>query len=148
MKKELIVEIMIALMILLFLYASFSKIVNMAAFRHAMNNQPFPKWFVEVVVWTLPSTEIAVAAALAFTKTRLYGLYAFIILMGLFTLYISAILLHLFPRVPCSCGGVIQLLGWGPHLVFNLFFIALSITCLNINRGSSKQQKKNDIKNA
>ncbi|MCR8560767.1 hypothetical protein KXD93_24130 [Mucilaginibacter sp. BJC16-A38] len=126
MKKEVLIEVITALMILLFLYASFSKLVNIAAFVHSMQNQPFPKWFATLIVWTLPATEIAVSAMLVFEKTRLLGYYLFIGLMSAFSLYIGAILLHFFPYVPCTCGGVIQLLGWWQHLVFNLVFVFLA----------------------
>lgn len=134
MRKELILEIVTALLVLLFLYTSFSKLFEFAAFERAMYNQPFPHWFSALLIWTLPAVEIIVAIALFFPKTRLYGLYAFFLLMVLFTAYITAILLHFFPRVPCTCGGVIRALGWVNHLFFNLVFIALAGIALLINR--------------
>jgi len=54
-------------------------------------------------------------------------LYASLILMMAFTIYTVTVLLHAFRYVPCSCGGVIKKLTWPQHLVFNLFFVAISL---------------------
>lgn len=139
MKKEIIIECIIALLVILFLYASFSKIADLQAFKHAMRIQPFPHWFTGVLVWTIPPLEILVAVALTFGKTRLKGLYVFITLMSVFTLYISAILLRLFHRVPCSCGGIIQRLGWDQHFILNVFFIALACIAVVLIKQKARQ---------
>jgi len=31
------------------------------------------------------------------------------------------------PKLPCSCGGVIQKMTWGQHVIFNLFFTLLAL---------------------
>jgi hypothetical protein len=30
-------------------------------------------------------------------------------------------------NLPCSCGGIISKLSWKQHIIFNLFFIVLSV---------------------
>lgn len=127
MKKAILSETITALLVLLFLYAAFSKLADFAAFKAAMAKQPFPRWLPRATVYALPAVEISTAVLLVPAKTRLAGLCMFCGLMGLFTLYITAILLHLFPYVPCTCGGIISRLGWPQHLVFNLAFVALGI---------------------
>ncbi|MDX1365731.1 MAG: hypothetical protein R3243_16110, partial [Arenibacter latericius] len=47
-------------------------------------------------------------------------------LMILFVGYTVAVLFFA-PTLPCSCGGIISLLSWEQHLVFNLVFLLLSI---------------------
>jgi hypothetical protein len=91
-----------------------------------MNNQPLPNSWTPFLVWAIPLLEIAISIALLFEYTRLLGLYASLALMILFTVYTGIILLHFFPYIPCSCGGVIQKLTWSQHLILNLFYIALS----------------------
>jgi hypothetical protein len=54
--------------------------------------------------------------------------------MTIFTIYIGAIMAGFFINVPCSCGGLIQSLTWGEHLLFNLFFIALAFIAIVLNR--------------
>lgn len=134
-KRQVLLETISALLIMLFLYASLSKLLSFQAFVHQMDNQPFPNSWTPFLVWTLPSLEIAIALALMFERTRLTGLYTSFVLMILFTIYIAFILSHFFGYVPCSCGGVIEKLTWGQHLVFNLFFVALSFIGILIQRG-------------
>jgi putative oxidoreductase len=126
-KRQVLLESISALLILLFLYASLSKFLDFQRFIGDMNNQPFPKSMTFFLVWGIPSLEIAIALALIAERTRLAGLYASAALLGLFTLYTGAILLHFFAYIPCSCGGLIRKLSWRQHLVFNLFFMALSV---------------------
>ena len=126
-KKQVLLECASALLIILFLYASLSKFLDFSTFRHDMKIQPLPASLTPLLVWVIPCAEIVIAASLIFDHTRRLGLYSSLILMGLFTIYSIAILLHLFRYVPCSCGGVIKHLTWPQHHVFNLFFTALAV---------------------
>jgi putative oxidoreductase len=47
------------------------------------------------------------------------------------------ILAHFFPYIPCSCGGVIRKLTWPQHLVLNLFYVALSVLGLILQRSQN-----------
>jgi hypothetical protein len=124
---------------MLFLYASISKFLDFQRFTGEMNNQPLPNSWTPFLVWTVPSLEIAISVALIFERTRLVGFIASLSLMTLFTIYTAAILLHFFAYVPCSCGGVIRKLTWPQHLVFNLFFVALSVLGIILQRRSSSK---------
>ncbi len=116
-----------ALLILLFIYAAVSKLVDFDQFKAQMYNQTLPHEVTTVLIWTLPGIEILAAILLAFERTRLAGFYLSGILMFLFTGYISLVLLDFFSRVPCSCGGIIKSLDWKMHLLFNLFFLLLIV---------------------
>ena len=133
-KRQVTLEAIAALLILLFLYAGISKFLEFDRFIGEMNNQPFPNSWTPFLVWTIPSLEVVIALALMFERTRLPGLIASSILMTLFTLYTGSVLLHFFAYVPCSCGGVIRKLSWPQHMVFNLFFVALSILGIILQR--------------
>lgn len=133
-KKQVMLECVSALLILLFLYASLSKFMDFKTFIGEMNNQPLPKSWTPFLVWFIPCTEIVLSALLIFERTRLLGFYGSVVLMSLFTVYAMLILLHFFPRVPCSCGGIIKRLTWQQHLAFNLFFVALSVSGVIIQR--------------
>jgi hypothetical protein len=125
-KKQVMIECVAALLIVLFLYASLSKFLDFQTFIGEMNNQPMPNSWTPFLVWFIPCSEVAIALALLFEYTRLLGFYASLVLMTLFTVYTLIILLHFFSYIPCSCGGIIKKLTWGQHLVFNLVFVALS----------------------
>lgn len=62
----------------------------------------------------------------------------------MFTAYIF-IILSFTIYIPCSCGGVLETMGWTEHLVFNLFFVAMAsigvLTQLN-----TAQKKEDDYK--
>ena len=133
-KRQVFLEIISALLIMLFLYASISKFLDFQRFIHEMNNQPLPNEWTPFLVWTIPSLEIAIALSLMFERTRLIGLFAALVLMTLFTIYTVIILFHFFSYVPCSCGGVIRKLTWNQHLVFTLFFVVLSVTGIVLQR--------------
>ncbi len=125
-RAKIMPEIMAALLILLFVYAAASKLFDHAKFSEDMHNQPFPRWLAGALVWSVPAAELLITAGLLSERSRRRAFQASLILLTLFTLYIMAILLHWFPRVPCSCGGVIRKLTWIQHLWFNLFFMGLS----------------------
>jgi len=127
MRRKIIIELISSLLILLFLYASVSKWLAFKSFVGDMNNQPFPNWMTPYLVWSIPSIEVLIVLLLIFDRTRLPGLYASLVLMLAFTIYTVTVLLHAFKYVPCSCGGVIRKLTWPQHLVFNLFFVGISV---------------------
>ncbi len=135
-RRQVLLETISALLIMLFLYASISKFLDFRTFTGEMNNQPLPNVLTPFLVWTIPSLEIMISLALLFERTRLAGLYASLVFMTLFTLYAGVISLHFFSYVPCSCGGVISKLNWRQHLVFNLFFVVLSIIGIILKRGN------------
>src|ERR1700761_2225424 len=126
-KRQVLLECISALLILLFLYASVSKFLDFKTFFKEMNNQPLPNSWTPFLVWFIPCSEIFLSLTLIFERSRLLGLYGSLVLMGLFTIYAILILSHVFPYVPCSCGGVIKRLTWRQHLVLNLFFVTLSV---------------------
>lgn len=134
MKRKIIIEIISSLLILLFLYASLSKWLAFRTFIGDMNNQPFPNWMTPFLVWFIPIIEVLIVIGLIFEKTRVQSLYASLFLMLAFTIYTVAILLHSFKYIPCSCGGVIRKLTWPQHLVFNLFFVGISLLGIILKR--------------
>jgi putative oxidoreductase len=137
LKRQVVIECIAALLILLFLYASVSKFLDFKRFVDEMNNQPLPNSWTPFLVWGIPCLEIAISAALIFEYTRMLALYASLVLMTLFTIYAIMILTHFFPYVPCSCGGVIRKLTWPQHLALNLIYVALSVLGLVLQRRKS-----------
>jgi putative oxidoreductase len=144
-KKQVTLECVCALLILLFLYASISKFLDFKTFIDQMNNQPLPNTWTPFLVWSIPLVEIIISITLLFEYTRLLGLYASLVVMVIFTIYTGIILLHFFPYIPCSCGGVIRHLTWSQHLILNLFYIFISV--LGIILQQRKSLKPNYINN-
>lgn len=128
--KKVILEIIVALLIVMFLHTGISKFLDFHGFVHDLDNQPFPDKFTPYLAWSLPTIEIIIVILLFMDRTRLVGLYASLILMAIFTIYTSLVLLHFFEYVPCSCGGVVSYLSWPQHLFFNLFFVAITFVAI------------------
>lgn len=114
-------------LIFLWVYASVSKLADYERSRGEMLNQIFSVWLAEILVWAVPLAELSAAALLLFNKTRLYGLLLSSLLLLSFSVYIALVMLNVFNRLPCSCGGVLNNMSWGMHLLFNLFFLALAL---------------------
>lgn len=126
MKRKIILEVICFLFVLLFLYAAFTKLLDYQKFTVQVGQSPLLTGFGDTIPWLVISLEILVAGLLMFPRTRLVALFASFSLMTMFTAYIVAIL-NFSPYVPCSCGGVLEKLGWTEHLIFNGLFMVLGV---------------------
>lgn len=126
MKRSVLVEIICSLLVLLLVYTGLSKLVHHNRFVFELKLQPIPTSAIIWLSWLLPFTELFIAASLFFYHFRVYGLFAALILMIGFTSYTSLILLNSFKVIPCSCGGIISLMSWKQHLIFNILFVMIT----------------------
>jgi uncharacterized membrane protein YphA (DoxX/SURF4 family) len=140
MTKSTIVEIISVLFIILFLYTGISKLMEYGVFEEQIADSPILKPIAPVIAWGLPLTEFLVTILLIIPRWRLKGLYASLILMIAFTLYIGAIMTFN-KELPCSCGGIISELSWQGHLVFNSIFILLAFTGVVLEKRIRRSQK-------
>ena len=134
MSGSLVTEIVALFLAFLFVYTGLSKVIDWEQTKSGLYNQVFPTWLSHVLLYMLPVLEIATAILLVIPKFRALGLRVSVILMACFTLYIVLILTGIFGRIPCSCGGVIDSLGWWEHLVFNLVFLGIGIVGWKMGR--------------
>jgi len=130
------------LLIILWGTTAASKLGNLEEFKNELAKQVFSENLAAFLLIAVPLSEIISATLLAFNKTRLYGLIASLLLITAFTVYIALILAGYFSKVPCSCGGVLKMLGWKLHLIFNLVFTALTITTLIIHLKREARDKE------
>ncbi len=124
--RSLAVEVICYAYILLFLYAASYKLFDYGYFVRQLGHSPLLKDYRDIIGWLVPASEIAISVLLFFPKTRLLGLYGCTAIMTAFTAYILYIL-NFAAHIPCSCGGILATMGWHDHLLFNSFFIALSL---------------------
>lgn len=96
----------------------------MHVFSRDLHNQPFPDQWVPVLLWVVPLVELLIVLCLLFDCTRRAGFLMATFVMLLFTSYTGLVLVGVFNRVPCSCGGVIRSLSWPQHLVLNTLLTA------------------------
>ena len=126
MKRTITLEVICFLFIFLFVYAAVSKLAEYETFTVQLGQSPLVTAFAHWIAWAIPALEILISILLIIPKTRLMALYACLSLMTMFTTYIVCIL-TLSVYVPCSCGGILESLGWAEHLIFNVAFLVLSI---------------------
>ena len=130
------------LLIILWGTTAASKLGNLETFKTELARQVFSENLAAFLLLAVPVSELVAAALLSFSKTRLYGLMISLILISAFTLYIALILAGYFSKMPCSCGGVLKMLGWRSHLIFNLVFTAITITTLIIHLKREARDKE------
>lgn len=126
MKRSILLEIVSFLFVVLFVYAATAKLLDYQKFVIQVGQSPLLIPFAGWVAWFIPTVEILIAILVATPKLRTIGLYASFTLMAMFTAYIIAIL-NTKGYVPCSCGGILEKLGWTEHLIFNIIFVILSL---------------------
>lgn len=144
MKRNLIIEIIGSLLILLFLYTALSKLLDLRHFKAMLSTSPLIGKRAAIVALVLPITEILVALMLFFRRTRLWGLWGSVALMTIFTIYLGYMIMFT-PNLPCSCGGVIKQMTWKQHLVFNILFLLISLTGLVLERKRIKQKPETEL---
>ncbi|QJD95971.1 hypothetical protein HH214_08820 [Mucilaginibacter robiniae] len=123
-----------SLLIMLWVYAALSKLLDFTHFQQQLHKQVLPAAWLPWVAWLLPLGELLMAGLLGFARTRVPGLYASLAALIVFTVYIGLALGHVFRRVPCSCGGILEHMSWPVHLIFNLFFLALTACSIILKR--------------
>lgn len=127
MKKETILQIITGILAALFFYAAFSKLIDYEKSHTEMRNQVFSSPIADILTWLIPVTELMLVIGLLFSQTRKKALWASTLLLSSFTIYIGIIMTGAFGFIPCSCGGILRNMDHSTHIVFNIFFIALSI---------------------
>lgn len=124
-----IIAIISYLFVFLFIYAAISKLLDYNDFSIKIGQSPLLSPFAGYVAIGVPVIELIIALGLLLPSWRITSLFASLCLMTAFTVYIF-IILNFSSFVPCSCGGILEKLGWTEHLIFNLVFVVLAIVGL------------------
>jgi len=140
--RKCLTEVISYLFILLFIYAAVSKLIDIQQFRVQLGQSPMLSAYADAIAWLVPLSEIIVSVILMIPNLRFWGFVAAFDLMLMFTTYII-IILNFTVFIPCSCGGVLESLGWTEHLLFNLFFILLAAYAALITPPPSQLKRLN-----
>jgi|SRR6218665_8396 len=123
--QSIVTEFISALLLILFLYTAASKLTDHERFVMVLKKSPLLQKVAGPVSWFVPLSELVISLSLFVPAWRLYGFRLAFGLMSIFTVYIGYMILFT-PHLPCSCGGVIRKMSWGEHMIFNVFFTAIS----------------------
>lgn len=127
--KEAIALVISMICLFLFAISAYAKIVDHERFMIGLSKVNYIGQYAALIAWSVPAAEIIVSLLLMYPETHKWGLYGFTGLMTVFTLYIGSLLLWA-ERLPCYCNLIIEKLGFGQHLIFNLVFIFLAVVAL------------------
>lgn len=111
--------------IVLFTYAAVSKGLDFENFQVQLGQSPLLSAFAGFISYAVIITELLIVICLSIKQTRLIALLGSFMLMIAFTTYI-VIIINFSPFVPCSCGGILDKMGWNSHLIFNIIFAFLA----------------------
>ncbi len=124
--------------ILLFVYAAISKLITFEAFQVQLTQSPLLSAYANAIAYIVLIVELLFALLLSIQTTRLLGLYLSYGLMVAFTIYIYLIINHS-DFIPCSCGGVLEKMGWTEHLWFNIIVSLLALVALFFKENNTKR---------
>jgi len=130
--KTRVVEFISYFFILLFCYASISKIMDFENFQIQISESPLLRAYAGFLPFAIIILELIIAGLLCYRKTRNTGLIGSFILMLIFTGYIFFII-RTSENLPCSCGGILEKMSWHQHLYFNIGCIVISVIALGLN---------------
>lgn len=140
MKRTIILEFIAFLFVMLFVYAALTKAFDYEKFTVQIGQSPLLTGFGNVIAPLIIVTELVTAALLAFHRWRLIAFFSCFCLMTAFTTYIVFIL-QFSSYVPCSCGGVLEKLGWTEHLIFNAAFVVLAFSGIILQARQYRNEK-------
>ena len=127
--KNNILDCICLLYILLFVYAAVSKLLGFQNFQAQLGQSPLLSAYTGFISISVLVAEFIISILLAVPKLRFIGMFLAFSLMVMFTAYI-VVILNYSSYIPCSCGGILEKMGWQAHLIFNIIFIVLAIVAI------------------
>lgn len=125
LNNKKIIEIIRYLLILLYVYTCYHKIVYDAVFEETLSKSKLISEYKNILLFLIPLSEI-IAILLLIPNRFLKGLYFSLFLMVSFTIYLIAV--NNFSLYDgCSCGGIFNAMPYWLHVSVNLFFIVINI---------------------
>jgi putative oxidoreductase len=131
MKRQLLFNICLGLLILLYSYTAVSKFLDQYRFVFQMKLSPFSliKNFAPFLGVFIPLLEVGIVVGLSIEKIQKFALLTSLGLLLIFETYIVGMLMTGL-KLPCACGGVIAFMSWPMHVLFNAFFITTNFIAI------------------
>ena len=129
---------------LLFVYAAMSKLLDFENFQVQVAQSPLLSAYAGFISFAVIIAELTLAFYLCLPDFQKLALYCSLGLMSAFTIYIFLIL-NYSDFVPCSCGGILEKLGWTEHLIFNIVVVLLIATAILYKEKKANPQKNLSI---
>lgn len=144
-------NIIATLFIFLWLYTAASKIVGYNIFLAQLKMSNILGHVALLVSIIIPTIELIITGILLIglytqrNKLLKSGLIASAGLLGLFTIYISTMMLTN-SHLPCTCGGFIQQLSWPEHLIFNIVMMVITMIGIVLIKGKNTPYRHREVR--
>jgi hypothetical protein len=126
---------------LLFVYAAMSKLLDFENFQVQLAQSPLLSAYAGFISYAVIIIEFGLAVYLCVPDYQKIALIGSLGLMSAFTIYIYLILKYS-DFVPCSCGGILEKLGWKEHLIFNIVVVLLAFTAILVREKKENPQNR------
>lgn len=136
MRRQAAISVISAFLILLWVYAAVSKMIDFNFFVYSLHESHHVEKGSTVAV-VIIIIELFVAACLFWPKLNYAGLCMSAILLIGFTGYIIYMMINM-PRLPCNCGGIIKTLSWRGHILLNVVFLLFAVTGIILIKAKKK----------
>jgi putative oxidoreductase len=139
MKRSLLSELIVALLILLFVYTATNKFLEFFSFRYVLSTSPLTGKISLVVAWILPIA-YAIFLLLFFPFSRFGGLRSFVLLLLLTgcIVYMLALAFHL----RYYSEDVTGQLSWKELSLRNIFFTEVALAGIWLSCKPSQPDKR------
>lgn len=117
----------------LFATSAYEKLIDQERFTAGLSKVKFIGAYAAFIALAVPIVEIIISLLLIVPATQKLGLYAFAVLMSIFTLYIASMLVWA-EKLPCNCNLIVEKLSFSEHLFFNIGFILMALLGIYLKR--------------
>ncbi len=129
--KNIISELIIFLLILVWAYTFASKILDFETFDRQIKGAYLLSAGGAILPYTLQAIHLAISILLISKNWRRTGLHTSLYVLTLYTAYLIYIL-KFAPSIPCSCIAVMSGMNWTDQLYFNFVVLVINIIGLFI----------------
>lgn len=127
--KNKILQIFRFLLVVLFVYTAFHKLIDLHLFRQTlMKSTLIEENQINFLLYFVPAIEILTILLLISNK-YIHGLYMSLLLMTTFTIYLVVLNNFSFYK-GCSCGGIFNEMSYLEHIIINISFIIMSLAAI------------------
>jgi hypothetical protein len=129
------------LLIVLFTYTAINKLMHFPNFILTISRSSIIGSKAGFIAPAVITVEWLIVILLFFPGLRKIGLLLSSLLLFAFTAYVAYILATE-PKLPCSCGGIVQQLSWKNHLILNTVLTILAATAFILLNRKQKTELK------
>ena len=133
MKRPVIITGLAFAISVLFVYAALIKAMDYSFFVASLRKSPLlANYNMRVLAPVVLGIEMLAAVLLNIAAVRRAGFYLSFFVMLTFTLYL-VVLYYFYKNIPCACGGILGMLPYPVHIVFNIVFTLMAMTGVLLN---------------